>query len=102
MTGKGAHKRCPPEGTAAAPSKKLRVAAVSPVRRSSRVGKGNGGATEQLRKVSDAVTGGHRKKLDAFVAAGEARNPMAPESQAWTNRVSTSHAFTLNPRQLAH
>ena len=85
---KGAHKWHPSEGAAAVPSKKPRVAAVSSVHRSSRAGKGNGGTAEQLKKVGNAITSSHRKKLDAFVAVGEACNPMAPESQTWTNLVS--------------
>jgi hypothetical protein len=80
------HKRHPSDGIAAVPSKKLKVG--SPSRRSSRAGKGRGGATEQLRKAGEAIAPNARRKSDPFAEAGEAPNPMAPESQHRTERVS--------------
>ena len=53
-----------------------------------RVGKGTGGTTKQLRKVSKAVTSGHQKKQDPFAAAGKACNLMVPKSQQRTKKVS--------------
>ncbi|KAF8432551.1 hypothetical protein L210DRAFT_3507425 [Boletus edulis BED1] len=44
------------------------------------VGKGTEGATEQLKKVGDAVTQDSRKKPDWLAALGEVRNLMAPET----------------------
>lgn len=82
----GARKR-PSDGIAGAPVKKPRATEGSPTRRSSRAGKGVGGAGEQLRRAGEAIAPGLRKRSDLF--AGEACNPMAPESQQEsTERVS--------------
>ncbi|KAF8451055.1 hypothetical protein L210DRAFT_935054 [Boletus edulis BED1] len=60
------------------PSKKQR--AVSLAHQINGVGKGTEGATEQLKKVGDAVTQGSRKKPDWLAALGEVQNLMAPET----------------------
>ena len=74
------HKQHPSDsGAVIIPSKKLRPA-TSPVCQSQRTSKGTGGATEQLKKFGEAVTlPSQQKKLDQFMAAGEAQNLMAPE-----------------------
>ena len=97
---KGAHKQHPVKGIAAAPSKKQRIADSSSIHRSSRVGKGSGGATEQLKKVGEAVASSHQKKPDAFFAAGKECNPMAPKSQKRTNQVSVHICVHPQPSTL--
>ena len=67
------------------PTKKAKCS--DSVRRSHRVGKGSGGAAEQLQKVGDVITTVQSKKTrDGFKDAGEVPNPMAPESPT-TKRV---------------
>ena len=59
------------------PTKKVK----GTVRRSHRVGKGSGGAVDQLQKIGNVITTVQSKKTrDIFKDAGEELNPMAPES----------------------
>lgn len=94
------HKRPPSVGDSTLPSKKQR--ALSPVRRSDRTSKGTGGAVDQLKRVGAAVALSQKKqRVDHF--AGEARNPMAPETPGRrTKKVSVLFtplvtAFEHNP-----
>ena len=71
------------------PTKKVKN--VDTVCQSHRVGKGNGGAAEQLERVSNTITVQAKKTRDEFMDAGEVLNPMAPKSL--TKRVKKVQAL---------
>jgi len=77
----------------APPSKKVKSLA-NTARRSHHVGKGTGGAAEQLQKVGDAIAVQSQKMQDRLKDAREVPNPMAPESL--TKRVKKVHKLSCS------
>ena len=85
------HKRHPSNERTGLPPPTKKVKNVDTVRRSHRVGKGNGGAAEQLERVSNAITVQAKKTRDEFMDAGEVLNLMVPKSP--TKRVKKVRAL---------
>ena len=85
------HKRHPSNERTGSPPPTKKVKNADTVRRSHRAGKGNGGAAEQLERVSNAITVQAKKTRDEFMDAGEVLNPMAPKSP--TKRIKKVRAL---------
>ena len=85
------HKRHPSNERTGSPPPTKKVKNADTVRQSHRAGKGNGGAAEQLERVSNAITVQAKKTRDEFMDAGEVLNLMAPKSP--TKRIKKVRAL---------